>query len=164
MFTLAIPFQFTSVQSLSCVWLFATQWTTVCQAFLPITNSWSLFNFMSIELVMSSNHLILFHPLLLLSSLFPTIRVFTNESGLCTRWPNYWSFSFSISPEYSGLISITSNLPWFMNITFQVPMQYCSYSIRLPSPVTSTTGCCCCFGTISSFFLELFLHSSPGAY
>ena len=78
-----------------------------CQASLSFTISWSLFKLMSIELVMSSNHLILCHPLLLLPSIFPSIRVFSNESTLPMRWPKYWSFSFSISPssEYSGLIS-----------------------------------------------------------
>ena len=96
-----------SVQSLSHVWLFVTPWTAACQAFLSITNSWSLLKLMSIELVMPPNHLILCHPLLLPPSIFPSIRVFSNESTLCIRWPKYWSFSFSISPsnEYSGLIS-----------------------------------------------------------
>ena len=93
--------QFSSVQSLSCVRLYATPWTEARQASLSITNSGSLLRLMSIELVMSSNHLILCLPLLLLSSVFPSIRAFSN------RWPKYWSFSFSISPsnEYSGLIS-----------------------------------------------------------
>jgi len=96
-----------SVQSLSHVWLFVTPWTAAYQAFLFITNSWSLLKLMSIESVMPSNHLNLCHPLLLLPSIFPSIRVFSNESALCIRWPKYWSFSFSISPcnEYSGLIS-----------------------------------------------------------
>ena len=95
------------VQSLSCVWLFATPWTTACQASLFITDSWSLLELMSIESVMPSNHLILCRPLLLLPSIFPSIRVFPNESVLCIRWPKYWSFSFSISPsnEYSELMS-----------------------------------------------------------
>ena len=86
---------------------FETPWTAACQASLSITNSWSLLKFMSIESVMSSNHLILYQTLLLPHSIFPSIRVFSNESVLCTRWPKYWSFSFSISPsnEYSGLIS-----------------------------------------------------------
>ena len=99
--------QFSSVQSLSCVWLFATPWTAAHQASLPISNSWSLLKLMFIELVMPSNHLILCHPLLLPPSIFPSIRVFPNESGLCIKWLKYWSFSFSISPsnEYSGLIS-----------------------------------------------------------
>ena len=101
------PCQFSSVQLLSCVRLFATPGTAVCQASLSITNSWSLLKFMSIELVMPSNHLILCHPLLLPFSVFPSIRVFSNESALCFRRPKYWSFSFSISPSnaYSGLIS-----------------------------------------------------------
>ena len=82
-------------------------WTAACQASLSITNFWSLLKLMSIELVMPSNHLILCHPLLLLSSIFPSIRVFSNESVLHIKWPKYWSFRFRISPssEYSGLIS-----------------------------------------------------------
>ena len=98
--------QFRSVQLLSRVWLFATPWTAACQASLSITNSWSLPKFMSIELVMPSNHLILCHPLLLPPSVFPSIRIFSNESAIHIRWPKYWHFSFSISPsnEYSGLI------------------------------------------------------------
>ena len=96
-----------SVQSLSRVWLFAFPWTAARQASLSITNSQSLLKLMSIGSVMPSNHLILCRPLLLLPSVFPSIRVFTNESALCIRWPKYWSFSFSISPsnEFSGLIS-----------------------------------------------------------
>ena len=98
---------FSSVQSLSHVWLFATPWTAARQASLSITNSRSSPKPMSIELVMPSNHLILYHPLLLLPSIFPSIRVFSNESALCMRWPNNWTFSLNISPfnEYSGLIS-----------------------------------------------------------
>ena len=97
--------QFSSVQLLSCVQLFATPWTAARQASLSITNSWSLLKLMSITLVMPSNQLILCRPLLLLPSIFPSIRVFSNESVLCIRWPKYWSFSFSISPsnEHSGL-------------------------------------------------------------
>ena len=96
-----------SVQSLSGVRLFVIPWTAARQASLSITNSKSLLKLMSIELVMPSNHLILCLPLLLPPSIFPTIRVFSNESTLHMRWPKYWSFSFSISPsnEYSGLIS-----------------------------------------------------------
>ena len=95
-----------SVQSLSHVWLFVTPWTTACQASLSITNSWSLPKLMSIESVMSSNHLIFCCPLLLLLSVFPSIRVFSNESALHIRWPKYWSYSFNISPsnEHSGLV------------------------------------------------------------
>ena len=101
------------VQSLSCVQLFATAWTTACQASLSFTISQNLLKLMSIESVMPSNHLVLRHPLLLLPSLFPSIRVFSNELALCIRWPKYWSFSFSISPssEYSGLISF--RIDWF---------------------------------------------------
>ena len=98
---------FSSVQSLSRVQLFATPWTATYQASLSITNSWSLLKLISIELEMPSNYLILCHPLLLPPSIFPRIRVFSNESVLHIRWPKYWSFSFSINPsnEYSGLIS-----------------------------------------------------------
>ena len=94
------------VQSLSCVRLFETPWTAACQASLSITNSWGLLKLTSIESVMPSNHLILCHPLLLSPSIFPSIRIFSNELVLCIRWPKYWGFSFSISPanEYSGLI------------------------------------------------------------
>ena len=96
-----------SVQSLSCVQLFATPWTAACQDPLSISNSWSLLKLMSIESVVPSNRLILCCPLLLLPSMFPSIRDFSKESVLPIRWPKYWSFSFSISPynEYSGLIS-----------------------------------------------------------
>ena len=96
-----------SLQSLSRVWLFVTPWITACQASLSITNFRSLSKLMSIELVMPSNHLILCHLLLLLPSIFPSIRVFSNEWALRIRWPKYWSFSFNISPsnEHSGLIS-----------------------------------------------------------
>ena len=98
---------FSSVQLLSCVRLFVTPWTAAHQASLSITHSQSLLKLMFIESVMPSNHLILCHSLLLLPSIFPSIRVFSNESVLPIRWPKYWSFSFSISPsnEYSGLIS-----------------------------------------------------------
>ena len=98
---------FSSVHSLSRVQLFATPWPAACQASLSIATSQSLLKLMSIELVMPSNNLSLHHPLLLLPSICPSIKVFSNESVLCIRWPKYWSFSFSISPsnEYSGLIS-----------------------------------------------------------
>ena len=97
------------VQLLSHVLLFATPWTAACQASLSFIISWSLLKLMCIESVMRSNHLILCHPLLLLPSVFPQIRVFSNESNLCIRWPKYWSFSFSISPsnEYSELLSFS---------------------------------------------------------
>ena len=97
-----------SLQLLSSVWLFVTPWTAACQASLSITNSWSLLRFMSIESVMPCKHLILCLPLLLLPSIFPGIRVFSNESVLSIGWPKYWNFSFSLSAsnENSGLISL----------------------------------------------------------
>ena len=106
-----IFFQFSSVQSLSCVQLLATPWTAACQASLSITNSWGLLTLMPIESVMPSNHLILCRSLPLLPSIFPSIRVFSNDSVLHIRWPKYWSCSFSISPsnEYSGLISFRTD-------------------------------------------------------
>ena len=101
-----VSFQFSSVQLLSHVWLFATPWVAARQAFLSITNSWSQLKLTSIKSVMPSSHLILCCPLLLLPSIPPSIRVFSNESTLRMRWPKYWSFSFSISPsnEHPGLI------------------------------------------------------------
>jgi len=102
--------QFSSVAQ--CVQLFVTPWTAARQASRSITNSWSLIKLISIESLMPSNHLILCRPLLLPLSIFPSIRVFSNESVLRIRWPNYWSFGFNISPsnEYSGLIS--SRIDW----------------------------------------------------
>ena len=102
--------QFSSVQSLSLVRLFVIPWTSALQASLSITSSQSLPKLLSIESVMPSNHLILCHPLLLLPSIFPRIRVFSNESALHIRWPNYWSFSFnSPSNEHPGLISFRTD-------------------------------------------------------
>ena len=106
------------VQSLSHIPLFATLWTVACQTSLSFTISWGLLRFMSIELVMLSNHLFLCCPLLLLPSVFPSIRVFSNESALPIRWPKYWSFSFSSSNEYSGLISFRIN--WLDLSAFQM--------------------------------------------
>ena len=106
--------QFSSFQLLSCVQLFATPWTAACQArSLSITNSQSLLKLMSIKSVMPSNHLIFCCPLLLLPSIFPSIRAFPRESALCIRWPKYWNFSFSIRPsnEYARLISF--RIDWF---------------------------------------------------
>ena len=99
--------QFSSVQSLGCVWFFVTPWTAAWQACLSLTNSWSLFKLVSIELVIPFSHLILCHPLLLPPSIFPSIWVFSSGLALCIKWPKYWSFIFNISPsnEYSGLIS-----------------------------------------------------------
>ena len=110
---------FSSVQSLSHVWLFATQWTASRQGLLFFTNTWSLGKLMSIELVTPSNHLILCHPLLLLPSSFPSNRVFSNESILHISWPKYWRFNFSIGPsnEYSGLISF--RMDWLYLLAVQ---------------------------------------------
>ena len=110
-----------SVQSLSCAQFFATPWTAACQTSLSVTNSWSLLKLMSIESVVPSNHLILCCLLLLSPSIFPSIRVFSNESVLHIRWPKYWSFSFSISPsnEYSGLISF--RMGWLVYIRVHFP-------------------------------------------
>ena len=132
--------QFSSVQSLSCVWLFATPWTAAHQASLSITNSWSLPKLMSIESVIPSNHLILCYPLLLLPLIFPSIRVFSNESALCIRWPKFWSFSFNMGPsnEHPGLISF--RMDWldlleskglsrvFPNTTVQKHQFFCTQS------------------------------------
>ena len=106
------------VQSLNCVWLFVIPWSAACQA-SPSTNSNSLLKLMSIESAMPPNHLILCHPLLLLPSIFPSIRVFSYESALCIRWPKYWSFGFRISPssKYSGLISF--RIDWFDLLAIQ---------------------------------------------
>ena len=104
--------QFSSVRSLSHVRIFVIPWTAARRASLSITNSQSLLKLMSIDSVMSSNHLILCRPLFLLSSIFPNIRVFSNDSVLHIRWPKYWSFNFNISPsnEHSGLISFRMDL------------------------------------------------------
>ena len=129
--------RFSSVQSLSRVRLFATPWTAACQASLSITNSRSLPKLMSIEAVMPSCHLILCHPLLLLPSIFPSIRVFSNESALCIRWPKYWGFSFNISPsnEHSGLISF--RMDWLDLLAVQGTLkslhQHHSSKASLPS-------------------------------
>ena len=104
--------QFSSVQSLSHVLLFATPWTAALQASQFITNYRSLLKLMSIELLMPSNHLILYHPLLLLLSIFPSIRVFSSESVLHIRWPKYWSFGFSISPSDECLGLISFRIDW----------------------------------------------------
>ena len=108
-----------SFQSLSCVRLFVAPWTAAHQAFLSLTVSQNLLKLMSTEVVMPSRHLILCHPLLLLPSIFPSIRVFSNESALHIRWPKYWSFSFSLSSssEYSGLIFF--RMDWFYHLAVQ---------------------------------------------
>ena len=116
------------VQLLSRVCLFVTPWTATCQPSLSFTISWSLLKLMSVELVMPSNHLFLCHPLLLLPSIFPTIRVFSNQPFLCIRCPKYWSFSFSISPsnEYSGLIlNISFRMDWLDLLAVQGTLKSC---------------------------------------
>ena len=140
-----------SVQLLIRVLLFATPWIAACQASLSITKSWSLLRLMSIESVIPSNHLILCHPLLLLPSIFPSIRVFSNESALCIRWPKYWSFSFSISPssEYSVLISFM--MGWLDLLA--VKWVYLSFS---PLPFTSLLHTAICKTSSDSYFA--FLH------
>ena len=122
----SLSFQFSSVQSLSHVWLFATPWIAAHQASPSITNSWSLLKLMSIESVMLSSHLILCRPLLLLPPIPPSIRVFSNESALHIRWPKYWSFSFSISPsnEHPGLISFRMDWLDLLKLTlYQISIQ-----------------------------------------
>ena len=142
-----------STQLLSCVWLFAIPWTAACQASLSITITWNLVKFMSIEWVMPSNHLIFCHPPFLLPSIFPSIKVFSNESVLCIGWPKYWSFSFSISPssEHPGLISFRMN--WLDLLAVQgtvksllqhhsskAPILWCSafFTVQLSHPYMTT--------------------------
>ena len=122
--------QFSSLQSLSCVRLFAIPWITALQASLSITNSQSSLRFTSIESVMPSSHLILCHPLILLSSIFPSIRVFSNESTLRMRWPKYWSFSFSIIPskELPGPISFKAPNNPQMSLLNLFVKQSCHFS------------------------------------
>ena len=128
--------EFSSVQ-FSPVWLFATPWTTTRHASLSISNSWSLLKLMSIESVIPSNHLVLWHPLLLLPSVFPSIRVSSNDLALCIRWPKYWSFSFSISPsnEYSVLISF--RIDWFGLLDFQGTLKSLFQHYSLKSSIIS---------------------------
>ena len=118
---------FSSVQSLSHVWLFATPWTAALQASLSFNNCWTLLKLMSIESVMPSNHLILCHPLLLLPSILPSIRAFSNESLLRMRWPKYWSFSLNIGPSYEhpGLISF--RMDWLDLLTVQGTIKRLQY-------------------------------------
>ena len=127
--------QFSSIQSLSHVQLFATPWTAACQTSLSITNSCNLLKLMSIKSVMPSNHLILCHPLLLPPSIFPSIRVFSSESALCIRWPKYWIFSISPFNEYSGLISFgiewfALEMNWDHSVVFKIASKYCILTVR----------------------------------
>ena len=123
-------YQFSSVQLLSHVWLFVTPWTAAHQASLSFTVDWSLLKLTSIESVMPSNHLILCHPLLLLPPIFSSIRVFSNVSALGTRWPKYWSFSFSISPSSEYLELISFKIDWFdllaVQETLKSFLQHCN--------------------------------------
>ena len=119
------------VQSLSCSQLFVTRWTAACQGSLSFTSSWSLVKLMSIELVMLSNHAILCCPLLLLPSIFPSIKVFSNESALCIMWPKYQSFSISPSNEYSWLISC--RIDWFDILASLISLQVWSPQVILKS-------------------------------
>ena len=144
--------EFSSVQSLSCVRLSVTPLTTARQASLSITNSWSSLKLMSFASVMPSNHLILCCPFLLLPSVFPSIRVFSNESALCIRWPKYWRFSFNISPsnEHSGLISF--RMDWLDLLVVQgtfksllqhhssksIPLCSAFFMVQLSRPYTTT--------------------------
>ena len=145
---MCISVQFSSVQLLSRVRLFATSWTTACQASLSITNSQSSLRPTSIESVMPSNHLILCPPPLLPPSIFPSIRVFSNESVLHIRWPKYWSFSFNINPsnEHSGLISFRKD--WLDLLAVQGTLKSL---IRQHSSITSILQC-------SAFFTESFIE------
>ena len=146
-------YRYSSVQLLIRVWLFETQWTSAHQASLSLTSSRSLLKLMPIESVIPSNHLILCHPILLPPSIFPSIKVFSNESVLCNRWPKYWSFSFSISlsKEYSGLISF--RMDWLALLAVQGTLKsllqhhnskasilWCSafFIVQLSHPYTTT--------------------------
>ena len=137
-----------SVQLLNHVRLFATPWTAACQASLSITSHQSLLKLMSIESVMPSNHLILCHPLLLLPSIFPSIRVLSNESALCIKWLKYWSFSFNISPcnGYSGLISF--RMDWLDLLAVQGTLKSL---LQLHSSKASVLWC-------SAYFIVQLLH------
>ena len=143
----------TVVQSLSRVWLFVTPWTAACLASLSFTISCSLLKFMSIESVMPPDHLVLCHPLLFLSSVFPSIRVFSIELALYIRWPKYWSFSFSISPSNESSELIPFRIDWFELLAVQgtlksllqhhnskAPILQCSafFMVQLSHPYTTT--------------------------
>ena len=144
--------QFSSVQLFNRVRLFATPWNTAHQPFLSITNSWSSLKLMSIKLVMPSSHLVLCHPLLLLPSIPPSIKVFSNESTLCMRWPKYWSFSCSISPsnEHPGLIfrmdwldllvvqGTLKSLPQHHSSKASILRRSAFFTVQLSHPYTTT--------------------------
>ena len=156
-------FQFGSFQLFSRVWIFATPWTAALQATLSITNSQSLLKLMSNGSVIPSNHLTLCHPLLLPPSIFPSIRVFSNESTLHIRWPKYWSFSFSMSPsnEYSGLISfrISNSHVWMWELDYKeswVPKNWCFWTVVLEKTLEKPSN----QGTLKSL---LQYHSSKSS-
>ena len=142
-----LKFFISSVQLLSCVQLFATPWTTACQAFLPITNSQSSHKPMSTKSVMPSNHLILCRPLLLLPSIFPSIRVFSSESALLMRWPKYWSCSFSISPSNEHPELISFRMDWLDLLAVQGTLK----SLQHHSSKASIIRC-------SAFFIVQISH------
>ena len=146
--------QFSSVQSLSRVRLFATPWIAAHQASLSITNSRSSLRLMSIKSVMPPNHLILCHPLLLLPSIFPSIRVFSNESALRIRWLKYWSFSFNISPsnEHSGLISF--RMDWLDLLAVQGTLKSLQYHCSKASINSSATSFFTSNSKIHTWLLE----------
>ena len=150
-----------SIQLLSCVRLFATPWTAARQTSLSITSSQSLLRLMSIKLVMPSNHLILCRPLLLLPSVFPSIRVFFNESALHIRWPKYWSFGFSISPsnEYSMNIQDWFPLGWTGWISLENRMANHFSILALRTPWTVWKGWATKKAQYYMIFLLFFLYS-----
>ena len=164
------------VQSLSYVQLFATPWTAAHQASLSVINSQSLLKLMSIELVMPSNHLILCRPLLLLPSIFPNIRVFSNEWVLHIRWPQYWSFSFSIRPsnKYSGLISfsidwfdllavlgVLKSLFWHHSLKAAILWRSAFFTVQL-SHLYMTTGKTIALTIVRPFYLTSVMWAVPG--
>ena len=143
-------FLISSVQLLSCIWLVETPWTAAHQASLSITNSRSLLKLTSIKLVMPSNHLFLYQPLLL-PSVFPSISVFSNESILCIRWPKYWSFSISLSNEYSGLISF--RIDWFDLLAVQETIKSLLQHHSLKASILQ------CSATFNNIVLMCVFHS-----
>ena len=145
---IVLMFQFSSVQLLSCVWLFATSWTAARLASLSITDSQSLLKLMSIESVMPSNHFTLCRPLLRLPSIFPSIRVFSNESALRIRWPKDWSFSISLPSDYSGLVSF--RIDWFEILAVQGTLK------NLLQQHSSKASI---FGWSAFFMVQLFAHT-----
>ena len=150
-----VPHQkFVVVQLLSRVRLFVTAWTAACWASLSFTISWSLLKLMFIKSVMPSNHLVLCCPLFLLPSIFPSIRVFSNESALCIRWSKYWSFSISPSNEYSGLISFRMDwldlLEGLSRVLSNTTVEKHQFFGVQPSLWSQNCCCCCCVASVVS--------------